>query len=67
MQVYSNEERIKYLDVDRKNQISNKSIINYMQDIAVCHADSLGNGVNNADLGPIITSIFPAFALIIWS
>ena len=48
MQVYSKEERIKYLDVDRNNRLSNKAIINYMQDMAVCHADSLGNGVNNA-------------------
>ena len=48
MEVYSKEERIKYLDVDKNNQLSNKAIINYMQDIAVCHADSLGNGVNNA-------------------
>ena len=48
MEVYSKEERIKYLDVDKNNQLSNKAIINYMQDMAVCHADSLGNGVNNA-------------------
>ena len=48
MQIYSKEERVKYLDVDKNNQLSNKALVNYMQDMAVCHADSLGNGVNNA-------------------
>lgn len=47
MEVYSREERVKYLDVDKNNKLTNKAIINYMQDIAICHADSLGNGLNN--------------------
>ena len=49
METYSNEERIKYLDIGRNNKLSNKAIINYMQDIAISHADSLGNGVNNSE------------------
>lgn len=49
METYSRQERIKYLDVDKNNRLSNQAIVNYMQDIAVCHADSLGNGVNNAE------------------
>lgn len=48
MEVYSNEEKVKYLDVDKNNKLSNKAIIKYMQDIAISHADSLGNGVNSS-------------------
>lgn len=47
MKIYSKEERVKYLDVDRTNKLSNQAIINYMQDIAVEHANSIGNGLNN--------------------
>ena len=47
MEVYSKEEIVKYLDVDRTNKLSNQAIINYMQDVAVCHADSVGDGLNN--------------------
>jgi len=47
METYCNEERVKYIDVNKNNKLSNKAIINYMQDIAICHADSLGNGVNS--------------------
>ena len=48
MEVYSKEESIKYVDVDKNNKLSNKAIIKYMQDIAISHADSLGNGVNSS-------------------
>ena len=47
MGVYSKDETIRYLDVDRENRLTNKAIINFMQDVAGCHADSLGDGLNN--------------------
>lgn len=49
MGVYSKEEEIKYLDVDKNNKLSNRAIINFMQGIAGNHADSLGDGLKDKD------------------
>lgn len=49
MQKYCNEQIVKYLDVDKDRKLSNRAIVNYLQDTAVYHADSLGDGVNSVD------------------
>lgn len=49
MQKYCNEELIKYLDVDKNKKLGNRAIVNYLQNTAVYHADSIGDGVNSAD------------------
>lgn len=49
MQKYCNEETVKYLDVGKDRKLNNRAIINYLQDTAVYHADSLGDGVNSVD------------------
>ena len=49
MGVYIKEETIKYLDVDKNNKLTNKAIINFMQDIAGNQADSLGDGLKNKE------------------
>lgn len=49
MQKYCNEQIVKYLDVDKNKKLGNRAIVNYLQDTAVYHADSLGDGVNSVD------------------
>lgn len=49
MKTYSKEEIIKYLDVDKNNKLTNRAIVNFMQNVAADHAGSLGDGLGDKE------------------
>lgn len=49
MGVYSKEEVVRYSDVNKNNELTNKAIVNFMQDIAGSHAGILGDGLDDKE------------------
>lgn len=47
MNVYTSKEYIKYLDVDKNNKLTNKAIINYMQNAGGEHTNINGDGIKD--------------------
>lgn len=47
MATYTRKEEIKYLDVDKNNRLTNKAIINILQNVAGAHAENIGDGLNS--------------------
>lgn len=50
MAIYTKKEQIKYLDVDKNNKLTNRAILNFMQDVAGEHAESLHDGLNDKEV-----------------
>lgn len=50
MAIYTKKEKIKYLDVDKNNKLTNRAILNFMQDVAGAHAESLHDGLNDKEI-----------------
>ena len=47
--IFTDKEQIRYLDVDKNNKLTNKAIINIMQDVAGSHSELLHNGLNDKE------------------
>lgn len=47
--IYKEEFKIGLKDVGKENQVNNKAILEYLEDIAAYHSDSVGYGVNTSD------------------
>ena len=47
--IFTDKEQIGYLDVDKNNKLTNKAIINIMQDVAGSHSESIHNGLNDKE------------------
>ena len=49
MKTYTKKEKIKYLDVDKNNKLTNRAIINLMQNVAGEHANINGDGLKDQE------------------
>ena len=61
--IYKEEFKIGLKDVGKENQVNNKAILEYLEDIAAYHSDSVGYGVNTSDTNSpagTVHKIFPA-------
>ena len=47
--IFKAQEEIKYLDVDKNNKLTNKAIINFMQETAGGHSEKLHDGLNDKE------------------
>ena len=47
--IFTDKEQIGYLDVDKENKLTNKAIINIMQDVAGGHSELIHNGLNDKE------------------
>lgn len=47
--IFTTQEQIEYLDVDRNNKLTNKAIINIMQDVAGGHSEVIHDGLNDKE------------------
>ena len=47
--IFTSKKQIEYLDVDKNNKLTNKAIINIMQDVAGGHSESIHNGLNDKE------------------
>lgn len=49
MAIFEAKEQVRYLDLDKNNKMTNKAIINLMQDVAGAHSEKLQDGLNYKD------------------
>ncbi len=47
--IFTDKRQIEYLDVDKKNKLTNTTIINMMQDTAGGHSESIHDGLNDKE------------------
>ena len=44
--IFVDKRQVEYLDVDKNNRLTNRAIINIMQDTAGAHSESIQDGLN---------------------
>ena len=48
--IFTEKRQIEYLDVDKNNKLTNKAILNMMQDTAGGHSESIHDGLNYKEI-----------------